>query len=320
MSVDVRDVHQTLEYRLATAMARLLPTGLLLIFLSLVILVLVDFEREPWTLIGIVLCFITGFGLVGFSLWRRMRHGKPLFTLSPAGIRFRIVGVKEFLIPWREIKSVDTIDVEAGIWSMMWSTHTLAYRTFTIDGVTAILVTEQFYKSRIHVDSFLLRGPGWDANFIPKGPMVQVALHHEAVSTDPRELREAVEARWLAFRDQPEPVRSSVPRVTDKPAADATPAAKPIAMGEDPRSIPRWEALKIAALLVGIAAASANLAGLWNLPGQAEDRIKHAKAYEDRKQREETSRRIKEEWKKRDEAEAERRRQFDETMRRAFSR
>ena len=37
MNVDTRDIHQTLEYRLATAIVRLLPIGLLLIFLSLVI-------------------------------------------------------------------------------------------------------------------------------------------------------------------------------------------------------------------------------------------------------------------------------------------
>ena len=39
-----------------TAIVRLLPTGLLLIFLGLVIFALVDLDREPWTFIVIVLC------------------------------------------------------------------------------------------------------------------------------------------------------------------------------------------------------------------------------------------------------------------------
>lgn len=40
------DVRQTLEYRTATAIVRLLPTGLLLIFLGLFIFALADPDRE----------------------------------------------------------------------------------------------------------------------------------------------------------------------------------------------------------------------------------------------------------------------------------
>ena len=217
MNVDVRDIHQTLEFRLATAIVRTLPVGLLMIFLALCIFALIDPDREPvGTLIGIGVCSVLGIAVIGFALWTRSSPGKPLFTLSPAGIHFRIAWVKEFLIPWREIQGVDSIDVEAGHWSMLWSTHTLRYSTMTFHDVTVVLVPEQFYNSRIFVNSFLLRGPGWNANFIPKGSLVQVALHHELVSCSPQELREAVETRWHAFRNQPaiEPARTSVPSVT----------------------------------------------------------------------------------------------------------
>ena len=118
MNVSGQDINQTLEYRSATAIVRLLPTGLLLVFLGLLIFALVDLDREPWTLIGIVLCWVVGGALVGLTLWRRWNPGKPLFTLSPAGIHYRIPMVKEILIPWQEIQGVDTIDVEAGYWSI----------------------------------------------------------------------------------------------------------------------------------------------------------------------------------------------------------
>ena len=91
-------------------------------------------------------------------------------------------------------------------------------------------------------------------------------------------------------------------------------------MGESPRRIPRWDAVASVALLIGIAAAATNIAGLWDLPGQTQDRVARAKARAERQYWEESSKRMKEEWKKREADEEERRRQFDETMRRAFGR
>src|SRR4029077_9949591 len=86
-------------------------------------------------------------------------------------------------------------------------------RTLAAGNVTVVLLSRQFYDSHIFVRSFLLRGPGWKANFIPKGELVQVALHHTLLAVEPRALRQAVEARWHAFRDQTagEPTRTSVP-------------------------------------------------------------------------------------------------------------
>ena len=103
MTVSSPDVRETLEYRSAAEIVRLLPTGLFLIFAGLFIFVLVDLHREPWTLIGIVLCWVFGIGVTGVALWTRFNPGKPLFTLSPAGIHYRVPWVKELLIPWREI-------------------------------------------------------------------------------------------------------------------------------------------------------------------------------------------------------------------------
>ena len=334
MNVSGQDINQTLEYRAATALVRLLPTGLLLIFLGLLIFVLVNPDREPFgTFVGIVLCVVVGSAVIGLSLWRRSRHGKPLFTLSPAGIHYRIPWVKEFLIPWSEIRGVDTIDVETGYWSLLWSPviPTPRYNVMVVRNVTVVLLSRQFYDSRIHVDSFFLRGPGWKASFIPKDSLVQMALHHELVSVEPRALREAVEARWHAFRNQASvaPARTSVPIVTaarSDTAASGSVTVRAalksdvVAMGENPRAMSRWEATKIIVPLIGTAAMLANLAGLWDLPGQDKVREVRAKARAERKYWEESARRRKEESKQLEAEDKERQRRFEEDMRRTFGR
>jgi len=236
MNVSGPDVHETLEYRAAAEIVRLLPTGLFLIFAGLFIFALVDLDREPWTFIGIVLCLAFGSAVTGVSLWTRLSSGKPLFTLSPSGIHYRIPWAKELLIPWREIQGIDTIDVATGYWSFYWYTRipTPKYNPVNFCNVTVVLVSKQFYDSQIFIDSFFLRGPGWKANFIPKGALVQVALHHELVSVEPQALRQAIEARWHAFRDQPAAAsaRTSVPRVTAAQTIDAPASVAAYAVGK----------------------------------------------------------------------------------------
>ena len=248
--------------------------------------------------------------MVGLALWRRVNHGKPLFTLSPDGIHYRIPWVKAFNIPWTEIRGVDSIDVETGYWSFWDMRHGFAilpdYKVATYYNVAVVLVSKQFYDSRMFVASFFLRGPGWRANFIPKGSLVQVALHHDLVSVEPRLLREAVEARWLAFRDQPG--KTSVPSVA--PGQENATAA------------PKRPAARVAStvLLIGIAAMLTNLAGLWDLPGQGEVREVRTKARAEQKDWADSIRRNREESRKLEAEQKEMRRQLDEDMRRMFGR
>lgn len=117
MDLSGPDVHDTLEYRRATAIVRLLPTGLLLIFLGLLIFMLEDPGHEPVaTYLGIPLVLATGGAAIGVALWTRTNSGKPIYTLSPAGIYYRIPWIKEFFIPWHEIQSVDTINIITPPW------------------------------------------------------------------------------------------------------------------------------------------------------------------------------------------------------------
>jgi hypothetical protein len=322
MNASVQDINQALEYRATTTIVRLLPTGLLLIFLGLLILTFIDPDRErAGTYIGVGLCIVLGIGLTGFTLWRRWNHGKPIFTLSPDGIHYRIPLVKQVLIPWHEIKGVDTIDIEAGHWSILWSTKTIRYNTFILRDVTVILLSQRFYEQRLHINSFLLRGPAWKANFIPKGELVQMALHHEFVSVEPRALREAVEARWRAFRDKTAPaVRTSVPSTVSPANPHPAPTSGVIAMGEDPKSLPWWEATKIIALLIGIVLASTNLAGLWRAfdPTPADEARAQQRAQQ--KVWQESLRKSKEDSKRLEAEQKELRRQIEDDMRRAFGR
>ena len=177
----------------------------------------------------------------------------------------------------------------------------------------------------------MLRGPGWNANFIVKGALVQMALHHELVSVEPRPLREAVEARWLAFRDRPAaaPARTSVPGVMAGARGSNTPVGAlshdaptsgTVAMGDDPKAMSPWEATKVIVPLIGIAVVLANLIGLWDLPGQDKVREVRTKARAEQKDWADSIKRNREESRKIEAEQKELRRQLDEDIRRMFSR
>jgi hypothetical protein len=291
MNVGGSDVHQTLEYRTPTAFARMLPVGLLTCFAGLLAFALLDDRRASLlNIVGAGAGVVTGIGLTVYALWRRSHPGRPLFVLSPAGVYYRIPRVKAFLVPWREIRGIDTIEIRAGHSSIrypgIWVYRTLVYRD-----VTAIVVSKQFYDAHIFVDSPFRRGPGWKNTFFPKGSLVQMALHHELVSVAPQALRQAIEARWHAFRGETTPASlatpgetparsATVPRVrsvstralaqSDAAASGAQPVA--IAVGDDSKAISRWEAALIIVSLVGMVVVLANLLGLWETPGQSKAR------------------------------------------------
>ncbi len=261
------DVHQILEYRADTVIVRLLPVGLGLCFLGLVGLAVINAgARDFEFILAVCVLLAAGPGIIALALFKRANQGKPIFVLSPMGVHYRIPWVKEFLIPWREIRGIETIDITSSNWSLRNP------GTMTFGNVTVILVPKPFYDARIFIDSLLLRGPGWENNFIPKGDLVQVALHHELVSAEPRALRQAVEARWHAFRNQPpaaltagegQSKTTSVPAVLGKwkkaiRRSDAPPGPG-IAMGDNPKTMPAWDTLLIIIALIGIAIVSSYL-------------------------------------------------------------
>src|SRR5262245_42725770 len=117
MTAATPDVNQTLEYRPDAAMIGLLPVGLFMCALALFVFAL-D-HRPPAGLLfwGSVLLVIGG-GMTGFASWVlvRLRPADPIYVLSPQGLHYRLYQM--ILIPWREIKGVETIDITTFNWSL----------------------------------------------------------------------------------------------------------------------------------------------------------------------------------------------------------
>ena len=237
--------------------------------------------------------------------------------LAPDGIHIRWPLIKEILVPWNEIKGVDTIDIPLRHW--FWR----SYLGMTSAGATVFVVSKEFYDAHIHLDSFILRGPGWHNTFVVRGDLVQCALHPEPVWADPRLLRKAVEERWLAFRDQPaaplKPRTASVPSVIAgalkrKPRDDAASAApRVLAASLKPRRFSVWEWVKIALPAIGIVVAGSNLLGIWRTDEQTAAFERRRAAAEARAKYERERKEFNDRWRSGA-------REHDELMRKTFGR
>jgi hypothetical protein len=186
----VTDVHQTLAYSGRKLSRKFLGIGLVALAAGAILIYLqpADFGPFEWFMTALTLAVGGVSTLYGLVRWIRP---KTLLVMSPAGLRLHIDFVKDVVIPWHEVRGVDSIDISGRVGGHL----------VFLPGVTVVLVSRAFYDRHIHVNSWFLRGPGWDTNFIPKDSMVQVALQHEALPASAEELRAAVEARWRAFRD-----------------------------------------------------------------------------------------------------------------------
>ncbi len=317
MPADPTDIHTTVEYRVDAEIVRLLPTGLVALFCSLFLFALEAPELPKggafWAAIA---AFPVGVGIIAVSLWRFFRRGRPLFVLSPEGITLRLPRAKKALIPWREIRGVEAVEVTARVPTYRSSLPIpFSWRYVTFHDVTVVLISWQLYERHIFINSWFLRGPAWENNFLPRGDLVACALHHEIVSVAPQSLREAVEARWRAFRDQPAGPRPSVPTVASGAAdqARARPQPRIVAAGDNPRSITWWEAVKVIVPLIAIAVAATNLLGVWRTEAQTA-------AFAKKHEWAERNARWHQERKELDERLAKQRQEIDDAMRRAFGR
>lgn len=148
-----------------------------------------DFTAFEWFMLYLTLLVSVTCTLYGLHRW--LKRGTPLLVLSPAGLRIHIDFVMTVEIPWREVRGLEKATV----------TGTFRGNPVRFTDVTLVLVGKDFYDRRIHIADALLRGPGWEQNFIVKGDIVQVALHHAAMNATAPELYSAVETRLRAFGD-----------------------------------------------------------------------------------------------------------------------
>ncbi len=141
---------------------------------------------------------ILGFALCMYEVHRHFHPGKPMLSLAPDGLRYNIELAKEIFVPWHEVKALRRIEVKDLSGATKWPLRA------KFENVTALVLTNNFYDRKVHMDSAFLRGPGWDNIFIPdeRNDIVQFALHHEILPVTAEELYAAVEARWTAFRNK----------------------------------------------------------------------------------------------------------------------
>lgn len=275
------DLRQILEYRADQGILSLLPWALVLLLMGLVMFVYADRGVAKDTLAGIIL-MTAGLAGTAFVLFRRAHPGKPLLVLSPQGLSLRIGSAKQVFIPWHDVQGVDTIDF--AFWS--WATR-VPYRIRFRD-CTAVLVSRAFYDAHIHIASAFMRGPTWAALFRPRDDgRMQIALHHEQFSVSSKGLRDAIEARWLAFRDaavQPSSAVPSGPRV--RVPAHSVLVTSP------------WSFIKIAVPLAGIVVLGANALGTWETTGQQQARLEREEQARERKREQEERQRDREKWDK----------------------
>lgn len=143
-------------------------------------------ERERWVF-GIAGAVFFAFAF--YDIYKMMDPKSALVELLPEGIIFRTTS-EDFIVPWSEIRAVDTIDINTSFNG----------RAESYQGVTAVLVSKHFYDRVIYIDTLFMRGPGWNAHFVPKNDNeIFLALHHEIIPAPAAEIRRQVESRWRAF-------------------------------------------------------------------------------------------------------------------------
>jgi hypothetical protein len=186
----VSHVHVDVNERLVWSRVKLHRKRLIVFALgtaaALVVVLLADSPLERW---GFGIAGAVFFGFCFYDIYRMMEPGSALIELLPQGIIFRVTS-EDFIVPWNEVEGVDTIDIH-------WD---FGRRSEFYPGVTVILVSKFFYDRVVHEKSFIKRGPGWGAWFVPKDETtMQLALHHEVIPASAEEIRRQVEARWQAF-------------------------------------------------------------------------------------------------------------------------
>ncbi|MDQ8700540.1 hypothetical protein [Hyphomicrobium sp. LHD-15] len=280
-------VHETVAYRVDTALYQQLPLALFLVLLGLTVLAFPAGNKfEHLLAAGILIA--AGITWIAYALYRRAHPGKALITLTPSHLLFRIPMVKDIRIPWREITAVEVIDTSAFFPSLVRP------RFLKFRNVTAIRVSRAFYDRNIHINSAFMRGPGWGNTFIVDDKSAKVALHHEAVGVPAEELRHGVETRWRAFGPP-----ASTALAQEATRSPSSPAHGPSSEGGTLRST--WRTTKIAVLLVGILALLTNIAGLWQTSSQEKDRKEKDEWQAQIRKWEEDDRRSAEESRKRNE-------------------
>jgi hypothetical protein len=188
LTATITDIQTTLQFSRKKIGRKMLLLGLTGLVAGILLLIYGDNDAILPGGLGV----LVGVPMTAYELYKIMRPGKPMLELTPRGLILRFDLIKEMFIPWHEVHSVGSIEIN-GDWldrSVSWS------------NVTAVRVTKRFYDRNLHVDSNFLRGPHWHHFFIPRGDMVDVAFHEQTLPMKAEQLYAEIEARWHAFRGE----------------------------------------------------------------------------------------------------------------------
>lgn len=168
---------------------RPLMIGIVLVGVGLIAL---SRTSDTRSLEGVVLgSLFAAFGLFALAraYYRQAHPLKPVLELSAEGILLRIKQDKEFRIPWAEVQDLGQADIKG--------------KGFLYRDVTVALVSQFFFDANVPLNSSYARSSLWRYFFLPKGDLVQVALHHDILSVSADALWAEIDARWRAFRGEP---------------------------------------------------------------------------------------------------------------------
>ena len=178
-----------------------------------------------------------GLAWVAFAVFRHFRPGRPILSLTPAGVSFHRFWLRGLFIPWQDILGVGPVEL-GGI-------------PATNPNVIVVVVGTEFYERHIAPKRSVFEPPGTDYMFRPKGETMQVALNSAEVSVNPDDYLVPLEARWKAFRDRP---RSTL-------QSRGSPGRR-IVYGRWSIDGSRWQVIRFAAPFLGMSAVLVNAYGI----------------------------------------------------------
>lgn len=144
--------------------------------------------KPPEAVLGWMLVYL-GMAWTAFAVFRHYRPARTILVLTPAGVFFHRSWLRDLHIPWQDIHRVGPVELD-GI-------------PATNPNVIVVTVEKNFYEQTIAPRRSFFEPPGTDFMFRPKGEMMQMALTSAEISVSPDDYRLPIEARWMAFRDQP---------------------------------------------------------------------------------------------------------------------
>jgi hypothetical protein len=180
-------------------------------------------------------------GYIAFALFKHVRPEKPMLSLSPTGLVLNISWLKDLRIPWYEVEHVGLLEhiLPGGIVSR----H---------PNDPVVVVSQEFYERHILPRRTFLSGNQWSRIFQPKGAQVQMQLPWPWFSIAMQDVAEPIDARWKAFREQPD---------AQAPATTAPPL-RPSAWS--PATLTQWQKIFLCVPTAGVLLMLAHFGGLWD--------------------------------------------------------